>query len=80
MILETEELLAESCHIYSKLECVWKFIPGICTRHFAVYLGQIHLTQPAAPRSFGTNLPQSGTHSYQKAIFKHALVFHPASF
>ena len=34
---------------------------------------QIHLTQPTAPRSFGTNLPQSGTHSYQKAIFKHAL-------
>ncbi len=24
--------------------------------------------------SFGPNLPQSGTHSYQKAIFKHALV------
>ena len=23
--------------------------------------------------SFGPNLPQSGTHSYQKAIFKHAL-------
>ena len=26
------------------LERVWKFIPGICTPHFAVYLGQIQVT------------------------------------
>ena len=37
------------------------------------YLCQIHLTQPTAPRSFGPNLPQSGTHIWQKAFFKHAL-------
>lgn len=29
--------------------------------------------------SFGTKLPQTGTHSCQKAFFKHALVLHPDS-
>jgi len=28
---------------------------------------------PTTPRSFGPNLLRSGTHSYQKTIFKHVL-------
>jgi len=41
--------------------------------YFAVYLAQIHLTPSTTPRSFGPNFPRSGTHSYQKAIFRHTL-------
>jgi hypothetical protein len=39
----------------------------------AAIAGEVPGAQPTEPRSFGRNLPQSGTHIWRNACFKHAL-------
>ncbi len=42
--------MEEMREITCKVICGSSIIPIICTPHFAVYLAQIHLTKPTAPR------------------------------